>query len=155
MSSRLFSRRALLMAVAATPAVAVLTRPALAAEPMVFAVDGIAIRGTDPVAFFTQMGPVQGSAEHAVMWNGTTWHFASAQNLETFMADPEAYAPQYGGYCAYAASQGYVASSVPEAWTVYEGKLYLNFSLGVRRRWERDIPGHIAMADDNWPAVLG
>lgn len=156
MTSFTFSRRSLLLgAAAAAPVATLFSRPAMAAEPMVFSEDGIAIRGADPVAYFTEMAPVQGSSEHAVMWNGTTWHFASAENMEAFIANPEAYAPQYGGYCAYAASQGYVASSVPEAWTVHEGKLYLNFSLGVRRRWERDIPGHIEMADANWPALLG
>ena len=69
-------------------------------------------------------------------------------------ADPEAFAPQYGGYCAFAASNNYIAPTDPEAWSIYEGKLYLNFSTSVRRRWERDIPGHIAAANANWPDVL-
>lgn len=152
----MLTRRSLLAAAAlAAPASLYLTRPAMAAEPAVFAEDGIAIRGADPVAFFTEGGPVQGSADHALMWNGTTWHFASAENMETFMGDPEAYAPQYGGYCAFAMASGYIASSVPEAWTIHEGKLYLNYSTGVRSRWERDIPGNIMKADENWPGILG
>jgi len=151
----MLTRRLFLTAAAATaPALAFIARPAMAAEPMVFSEGGIAIRGADPVAYFTEGAPVIGAAEHAVMWNGTTWHFANTANMEAFMANPEAYAPQYGGYCAWAVSQGYTASIVPEAWTIHEGKLYLNFSRGVQRRWERDISGHIAAADANWPSVL-
>lgn len=142
-------------AVSAAPAAAFLSRPAMAAEPEVFSDGGIAIRGADPVAFFTEGGPVIGSADHALMWRGTTWHFASSENMETFMADPEAYAPQYGGYCAFAMSKGYVATSVPEAWTIVDDKLYLNYSVNVRQVWSEDIPGNIERADANWPTALG
>lgn len=151
----MLTRRLLLTSLAAAPAAALFTRPAMAAEPSVFSHRGVAIRGADPVAFFTQMEPVEGSADHAVMWEGATWHFASAENMEMFMADPEAYAPQYGGYCAYAMSKGYVATSVPEAWTIHEGKLYLNYSVNVRQVWLEDVPGNIALADANWPTALG
>lgn len=72
---------------------------------------------------------MMGSPEHALEWNGATWHFANADNRATFEADPEAYAPAFGGYCAYAASRGYVATTVPEAWTVTEGRLFLNYSV--------------------------
>ena len=152
----MITRRSLLAAATlAAPASLLFTRPAMAMEPEVFAEDGIAIRGADPVAFFTEGAPVIGSPDNALMWNGTTWHFASAENMETFMGDPEAYAPQYGGYCAFAMASGYIASTVPEAWTIHEGKLYLNYSTGVRSRWERDIPGNIMKADENWPSALG
>lgn len=152
----MLTRRTLLTtAAAALPAAAFFTRPAMAAEPEVFSDGGIAIRGADPVAFFTEGGPVIGSADHALMWRGTTWHFASAENMEQFMADPEAYAPMYGGYCSYAMSKGYVATSVPEAWTIYEDKLYLNYSVNVRQIWSEDIPGNIAAANENWPTALG
>lgn len=151
----MLTRRMLLSAAAAIPAAAMFTRPVLAAEPSVFSVDGVAIRGADPVAYFTEGAPVIGSPEHALMWEGTTWHFASAENMELFMANPNAYAPQYGGYCAFALSKGSLASSDPEAWTVYDGKLYLNYSVNVRQVWAEDIPGNIALADAQWPAVLG
>lgn len=151
----MLTRRMFFVAVAAAPTVSLMTSPAMAAEPAVFSDGGIAIRGADPVAYFTQSAPVAGSAEHALMWNGTTWHFANTENLELFMANPEAYAPQYGGYCAFAMASGYIATSVPEAWTVHEGKLYMNFSTGVRRRWARDIPGNIVLGDGNWPTALG
>lgn len=151
----MFTRRMILTAAVAAPAAALLTRPAMAAEPEVFSEDGIAIRGADPVAFFTQGAPVIGSADHALMWNGTTWHFASAANMEMFMANPDAYAPQYGGYCAFAMSKGYVATTVPEAWSIHDDKLYLNYSVNVRQVWSEDIPGNIVLADGNWPTALG
>ncbi|MEL6197848.1 MAG: YHS domain-containing (seleno)protein [Pseudomonadota bacterium] len=125
-----------------------------AATPPVFNAGGVALRGTDPVAFFVQGGPKPGRAAHAATWNGTTWHFESAENRERFLADPAAYAPQYGGYCAWAVSRGYTAPTVPEAWEIVDNRLYLNFSLGVRARWRRDIPGNIARANANWPGVL-
>jgi YHS domain-containing protein len=130
----MLTRRMILTAAVAAPAAALFTHPAMAAEPAVYSDSGIAIRGADPVAFFAVGEPVFGNAENALMWNGTTWHFASAENMELFMANPEAYAPQYGGYFAFAMASGYLASSVPDAWTIHEDKLYLNFSTGVRRR---------------------
>lgn len=149
----MLTRRATLGLVAAAPLMA-LARPALAAEPPIFAEGGVAIKGADPVAYFTEGRPVIGASEHALDWNGATWHFASAQNRDAFAAEPAAYAPQYGGYCAYAVSQDYTAKIEPEAWTIVDGKLYLNFSRRVRRIWSRDVPGHIAAANANWPDVL-
>ncbi len=144
-------RRRVLGLLAAAP---LLARPAFAASPEVFSDAGLAIRGADPVAFFTQEAPVIGDPAHSLMWKGAQWRFASAQNMATFESDPMAYAPQYGGYCAYAMSKGAVASSVPEAWTVHDGKLYLNYSVAVRGIWSQDIPENIEKADANWPAVL-
>lgn len=115
---------------------------------------GLAIRGTDPVAYFTQGGPVAGSAEFTHTWSGATWQFASAENRDLFAANPELYAPQYGGFCAWAVSQGYTADIDPNAWKIVDNKLYLNFNRSVQRRWERDIPGNIGKADANWPGVL-
>ncbi|MGD1949590.1 MAG: YHS domain-containing (seleno)protein [Leptolyngbyaceae cyanobacterium] len=115
---------------------------------------GLAIRGTDPVAYFTDGGPVAGSSEFTYTWNNATWQFASAENRDLFVANPAQYAPQYGGYCAWAVSQGYTAAIDPNAWKIVDGKLYLNFNTGVQRRWERDIPGNITRANANWPEVL-
>ena len=153
----MLNRRTLLIAAAAAaaaPLAAFLTRPAVAAEPYVFAVDCIAIRGVDPVAYFSQGATVQGSADHALMWDGATWHFSSVANMEMFTANPRAYAPQYGGYCAFAMSKGYIATSVPEAWTIHDQKLYLNFSVDLRQIWSQDILGNIVLADAQWPAIL-
>ena len=115
--------------------------------------DGLAIRGTDPVAYFTHGKPVKGSAEFGASHKGGTWRFASAENRDMFTADPETFAPQYGGFCAYAAAQNAKATINPKAWTIVDGKLYLNYSKGVRRRWRKDIPGYIAKADANWPTL--
>lgn len=127
---------------------------ARAEQSPVFADGGIAIRGTDPVSYFDDAMPVAGRAAYALMWDGAIWHFASAANRERFEMDPTAYAPRYGGYCAFAMAQGYIASSVPDAWTIHDGRLYLNFSLSVRDRWSRNIPGNIEKADLHWPAIL-
>ncbi|MBU2992893.1 YHS domain-containing (seleno)protein [Octadecabacter sp. 1_MG-2023] len=151
----MLTRRTLLAATAAAPLAVLFNRPAMAAEPEVFSDGGFAIRGADPVAYFTQGAPAQGDPANAVMWRGTTWQFASAENMEQFMANPETYAPQYGGYCAFAMSKGSIASSVPEAWTVHDGKLYLNYSVNVRQVWSEDIPGNIELANGYWPTILG
>ena len=119
-----------------------------------FAQDGVALRGADPVAYFTQGEAVIGSADLAHDWAGVTWHFASAAHREAFRADPEAYAPQYGGYCAWAVSQGYTAKGDAKHWRIVDGKLYLNYNADVKDRWEGDIPGFIASADKQWPTII-
>lgn len=127
---------------------------AFAQKPTVFSDRNGAIRGHDPVAYFDQKGPVKGSKQFSHAWRGATWYFASAENRDKFAAEPERYAPRYGGYCAYAVSQGYTADIDPAAWSIVDGKLYLNYSLRIRERWNKDIPGHIRKADTNWPSVL-
>ncbi|RJQ47599.1 MAG: YHS domain-containing protein [Nitrospiraceae bacterium] len=116
--------------------------------------DGIAIKGYDPVAYFTDSRPVKGDSRYEHTWNGAKWLFASTKHLALFKSDPEKYAPRYGGYCAYAVSQGATADIDPEAWTIVDGKLYLNLNKDVQGLWEKDIPGYIQKADRNWPAVL-
>jgi len=148
------TRRQFLTVTAALPVAALVGVPAFAAQPKVFATDGVAINGYDPVAYFTQSKPVKGKAAYSVTWNGADWHFSSAETQAAFEASPETYAPQFGGYCAYAVSKGYTATTIPEAWTVYDDKLYLNFSLRARELWSEDIPGNIKAGNANWPAVL-
>lgn len=147
------SRRLLLTGLAATPLLAAL--PARAASPRTFQTGGIAINGIDPIGYFTDAAPVPGLAAHALDWNGATWHFASAENRAMFESNPEKYAPRFGGYCAYAASKGYLAPTIPEAWTVYEDTLYLNANLRARELWLQDVPGNIAKGEANWPGILG
>lgn len=142
------TRRTLLLA-----ALTVTLLPPMAAAQAVFAENGVALRGHDPVAYFTEGRPVRGLPEHAANWGGATWHFASAENRAAFLADPEAHAPQYGGFCAWAVAQGYTAPIDPNAWQIVDGKLYLNYNARIQRRWERDIPGFIAQADANWPGL--
>ena len=141
---------ALMGAALALPAAA----PVWADQPMIHARSGLAIGGYDPVAYFTQGKPVKGKSAHKVMWKGAVWTFASAAHREAFEADPRRYAPQFGGYCAYAVSRGYTAKTDPKAWKVHEGRLYLNYSTQVRTLWWRDISGNIALARGNWPGVL-
>ncbi len=115
---------------------------------------GLAIDGYDPVAYFLDGRPVEGRREFSFAWRGATWRFASAAHRDLFASRPEAYAPQYGGYCAWAVAQGYTAGIDPAAWTIHDGKLYLNYDLEVQERWRRDVPGHVAKGDVNWPKLL-
>lgn len=149
-----FSRRHFLTMITAQSAAALIPQVALAATPKVYAERGIAVDGTDVVAYFTQGAPTAGNPDITHTWNGVVWRFSNTDNRDAFATDPEKYAPQYGGYCAYAVSEGYTASTTPEAWRIENGKLYLNYSRRIQRRWERDIPGRITAADANWPDVL-
>ena len=151
----MITRRALLGTALVLPVAGTLVRPAMAAEPPVYATNGIAINGIDPVAYFTEEKPVEGDEAHAVEWMGATLLFASAENKAMFEGNPEKFAPQYGGYCAYAVSKGYTATTDPRAWSVYKDRLYLNYSRPVRALWAVDKDGHIASANANWPGVLG
>ncbi|MEM8572286.1 MAG: YHS domain-containing (seleno)protein [Pseudomonadota bacterium] len=148
------TRRSLIAFSVSLPIAAVVGRPVLASTPQIYAENGIAVDGSDVVAYFTKGEPVVGSDSFTHDWRGATWRFSSEENRAAFIADPEAYAPQYGGYCAWAVSEGYTASTIPEAWRIVDGKLYLNFSRRVQQRWERDIPARIEAADRNWPGVL-
>lgn len=150
----MLTRRSTLALFAALPVTSLIAHPAFAAKPEVFATDGVAINGYDPVAYFSMSKPVKGAGAHVVSYMGADWHFASADNKALFEEDPVKYAPKYGGYCAYAVSKGGTATTSPDAWTIYEGQLYLNFNTTVRGIWSEDIPGNVAKADANWPSVL-
>lgn len=126
---------------------------ALAIDPVFSNWRGVAIRGADPVAYFTEGRAVDGDSEYAVTYMGATWHFANAENKAAFESSPERYAPQYGGYCAWAVSQGYTASVDPEAFTIVDGRLYLNYSASVMKTWLADRDALIATADANWPGL--
>lgn len=146
------NRRQLLGGIAATSFV--LPSLAHARSPEIFQTDGVAINGTDPVVYFTKGKPDSLFNSHARSWMGVEWQFDSDETAQMFEAEPEKYAPVFGGYCSYAASLGYLAKTIPEAWTIYEGKLYLNASLRARELWLQDIPGNIAKGHANWPAIL-
>ncbi len=113
-----------------------------------------AIKGYDTVAYFTQNKAVQGSDKFSVEYKGATWLFSSAENLALFNEAPEKYAPQYGGYCAYAVSQNQTASIKPELFTIHDGKLYLNYSKGINDKWLASKQDYIDEADKNWPKLL-
>jgi YHS domain-containing protein len=114
----------------------------------------LAVGGYDPVAYFKAGKPMEGSKSFVHDYKGAKWRFASAENLAAFKANPDAYGPQYGGYCAWAAAQGYTAKGDPKNWKVVNGKLYLNYNGDIQAKWEKDVPGFIVKADANWPAIL-
>ncbi|GGY51198.1 YHS domain-containing (seleno)protein [Parvularcula lutaonensis] len=115
--------------------------------------NNVAVGGYDAVSFFDGEG-IEGSREFSATYQGAEFRFASAENLARFEAAPEEYAPQYGGYCAWAIAQGKLAPGNPRNANVIDGKLYLNFNDSIEKRWLADTDGFIAKADDQWPAVL-
>lgn len=116
----------------------------------IFAINGVAIRGFDPVAYFSESKPVEGSTDFSLSWQGTQWHFKDKTNLELFRQNPEKYAPQYGGYCAYGVSEDHKSPTEPSAFTIVNDKLYLNYSLKVKERWIKNRDERIVKADGLW-----
>lgn len=114
----------------------------------------VAVGGYDVVAYFTEGKPVKGDKAFHTMYLDAEFRFSSAGNKALFDENPAKYAPQYGGYCAWAVSQGYTAKGDPDYWRIVDGKLYLNYDEDVQRKWETDIPGFIDSANRNWPSVL-
>jgi YHS domain-containing protein len=112
---------------------------------------GVALKGHDPVSYFKENRPVKGSPEITHAWMGATWQFASVENRDAFRANPEQYAPQFGGYCSWAVSNNYTADIDPEAWKIVDGKLYLNYNKSVRKKWEEDLHKRIEDGHRNWP----
>ena len=152
MTSSAMTRRALLAAALVLGA----SLPAQAKSAQVYTgwLSSAAAGGYDPVVYFTEGKPVTGNSAITYQWKGATWRFTSEKNRDLFKARPEAYAPQYGGYCAWAVAQGYTAKGDPNHWKIVDGKLYLNYDASVQKNWEKDIPGHISSANRNWPKVL-
>jgi YHS domain-containing protein len=151
-------RRLFLKLAAAAPLAAVILQAkfARAAQPAIFTglIDGTGAGGYDVVAYQAENMAKPGDAGITATHEGVTYRFVSTANLETFKANPAKYLPAYGGYCAYAVANGYTAKIDPEAFTVVGGRLYLNYSKGVRSKWAKDIPGNISAANGNWPKVL-
>ncbi len=114
----------------------------------------VAIEGYDPVAYFAENAPVKGQKQFSHEWRGANWRFSSARNRDRFAAEPEKYAPQYGGYCAYAVANGSTAGIDPGQFSIVDGKLYLNYNAKIQKRWLEDRDNYIKSADQNWPAVL-
>lgn len=133
--------------------VALLAAPFAAPAGEFFERDGAAIAGYDPVAYFVESRAVKGSAAHTYRYRNSVFRFASAANRDAFAADPERYAPRYGGFCAYGVAHGYKVKIEPEAFTIVDGRLYLNYDLKVQDDWRKDIPGFIRKADARWPEL--
>lgn len=147
----MFTRRTFLVSAALLP----MAGPALAKAPVVCAQHGAAINGYDPVAYFTEGAARRGLSDHRVMWRGAVWFFTREANREAFERTPRAFAPRYGGYCAYAMSNGFTATGDPELWRIHDSRLYLVHNAQILTKWLADIPGHVEKADANWPSILG
>ena len=119
-----------------------------------------AVSGYDTVAYFTEGKPVKGSKKFKTEYMGAEWRFSSQENLDLFLAEPAKYAPQYGGYCAWAmggaesGKRGYTASGDPKVWKIVDGKLYLNYDKSIYDKWVVDIPGFITKADKFYPETV-
>lgn len=122
--------------------------------PGYYTENGIALDGQDVVSYFTESKLVSGSKEFSYQWKGANWMFSSAANRDLFAQNPEKYAPQYGGYCSKAAAGGVLATTVPTAWEVRNGKLYLNYSADAQKEWKQDTESKIVQANSNWPKIL-
>ena len=118
-----------------------------------FTTEAGAIRGYDPVAYHVEGKPVLGKPDIVLVWQDAEWHFANAVNRDTFAANPEKYAPRYGGFCAFGTSRGYKVSTQPEAFSIVDGALYLNYNVDVQKTWDKDRPGYIKKADANWATL--
>ncbi len=116
---------------------------------------GIAVKGYDMVSYFVNGTKAKGDKTITHDWNGATWRFSSEENRDLFAGNPEKYAPQFGGYCAYGVAKGATVSFDPDAWKIVDDKLYLNLSKSIQKKWEKDIPGYIQTANANWPGLLG
>lgn len=117
----------------------------------VYTVDGKAIKGYDPVAYFTKGKPIKGTEKYAYSWQGAKWLFSSKTHLDLFKATPEKYAPEYGGYCSWAMREGKKAKTNPvTSWTVHKGKLYLNYSTSIASKWSKNKDGYIKLANGYW-----
>lgn len=126
---------------------------AYAQKSEVFAPEGKAIKGYDPVAFFRASKPVMGQDSLSYNWKNATWLFSNRKNMEDFKRDPEKYAPQYGGYCAYGTSQGHKAPTETDTWTIVNDKLYFNYNKKVQEIWLKDEQPLIEKANQQWPGI--
>jgi YHS domain-containing protein len=115
--------------------------------------NGWAIKGYDPVAYFTTGKPTPGMAQFTTTYKGATYRFATSDNRARFIAAPEKFVPQYGGYCAYAIALNQVADIDPDEWAIVNDKLYLNNGFLAQTLWSFDKSSNIAKGDRNWPLV--
>ena len=114
---------------------------------------GLALRGHDPVAYFSASAPTLGKQQFTARHEGATYRFASAANRDAFVANPARYAPAYGGFCAMGVALEKKLDVDPQAWRVVDGRLYLNVNKDVQKRWLDDVPGNLATAEKNWPRL--
>lgn len=113
-----------------------------------------ALNGYDAVSYWTAGKPQKGNKKFSFSFKDRTWLFTSQENLDKFKADPDKYRPAYGNYCAYALANGQLAAGDPKAWHIHEGKLYLNYNKSIQKKWLKDVPGHLAKSEPQWPVIL-
>ena len=142
------------LATSAAAGVGLAAGPALAYRAVFCAKDGVALDGYDAVSYFAAREPRRGRRDIGLMWKGAVWYFATPAHRDIFEANPWSMAPRYGGYCAYALSQGQLKPGSPRAWQLSSGRLYLTQDEATHDRWLEDMPGNIARADANWPDIL-
>ena len=131
-----------------------ISSPALAANSInIDSSNDLAIHGYDPVAYFTESKPVEGKPKFTIEHQGNKWAFTNEKNMKAFQDNPDAFIPQYGGHCAYAASKNAIANTDPFAWTIHNKKLYLNYSIGTRELWLKERDANIVAADGYWPTL--
>ncbi len=130
-----------------------ITLAATAQKSEVFVTNGIAIKGYDPVAFFTESKAEKGSDAFTYKWKEATWLFSTEDNLNAFKENPEKYAPQYGGYCAYGTADNHKAPTETDTWTIVNGKLYFNYNANVKKEWNKQKDALIKKADTNWISI--
>ncbi len=116
--------------------------------------DNLAVSGYDVVSYFTVGKPTKGDSAYQTQWKGAQWLFSSAENLQLFEGNPEKYAPQYGGYCAWAVARNKIASGSPKHWEIVDGKLYLNYNAIIKSLWSRNKQEDINNAKEFWPSLL-
>ncbi len=122
-------------------------------DPINKNVFGTALKGYDAVAYFKESRAVEGKNAFRHEWSGAKWYFVSAANRDEFAKNPARYAPQFGGYCAWAVGHGYTANIDPHVWRIIDDKLYLNYDKSVQRMWEQDTAGWIMKGNENWPKL--
>ena len=153
-----YTARMMVLCAVLAAALGLLTMPSTdaAAKPRINTIGlrGVAIKGYDPVAYFTRRAPTRGSKKFSLRHAGAEWRFANAENKAAFATNPRKYIPAYGGYCAYGVAQGYLVKIEPTAWSVRGGKLYLNYNRSIQRTWNKKPARYIATANKKWPRLL-
>lgn len=122
-------------------------------KPEIFSKNGIALEGYDVVSFFDNSNPILGNKEFSYIYKAVEWRFANQENLSKFKNNPKSFLPEYGGYCAYGTSNAYKAPTDIETWTLYDGKLYLNYNPSVKKQWLKYQDSYIVKANKNWKKI--
>ncbi len=115
--------------------------------------NNLAVQGFDVVSFYSGK-PQEGKAEFSTVYKKARWQFSSEANLDLFQTNPNAFIPQYGGYCAWAVANGKLAKGSSKYWHVEDGRLYLNFNSRIQEKWDKDRAEFISLANEKWPEIL-